>query len=192
MVLKNTLVENAPRTSIEKHLSWSSDIPPAARFPPHRSRPAGYQPNRQSATVGAEERRGGRGTTSRRTTTRTAPELSPPKPAYVGNAVLHTITRGTVPMGQCDGCHRGQHLTVHISINDLHCCKPARRWHHCSLSTPTLPPTLPQRPPHYVSRTHNKRMSGRQMSCRQQTAPPHILICPGTDRVSCCCSCWDP
>jgi hypothetical protein len=32
LVLK-TPVENAPRTSIEKHLSWSSDIPPAVRFP---------------------------------------------------------------------------------------------------------------------------------------------------------------
>ena len=53
LVLK-TPVENAPRTSIEKHLSWSSDIPPAARFPLHRSRPAEYQPNRQPATVCAE------------------------------------------------------------------------------------------------------------------------------------------
>ena len=36
LVLK-TPVENALRTSVEKHLSWSSDIPPAARFParPH-------------------------------------------------------------------------------------------------------------------------------------------------------------
>ena len=42
LVLK-TPVENAPRKGIEKHLvhlSWSSDIPPAARFPLHRSRPA--------------------------------------------------------------------------------------------------------------------------------------------------------
>ncbi len=31
LVLK-TPVENAPRTSVEKHLSWSSDIPPAARL----------------------------------------------------------------------------------------------------------------------------------------------------------------
>jgi hypothetical protein len=31
LVLK-TPVENAPRTSIEKHLSWSPDIPPAAHF----------------------------------------------------------------------------------------------------------------------------------------------------------------
>ena len=38
LVLK-TPVENAQRTSIEKHLSWSPDIPPAARFPLHRSSP---------------------------------------------------------------------------------------------------------------------------------------------------------
>ncbi len=50
LVLK-TPVENAPRTSIEKHVSWSPDIPPASRFPLHRSRPAEYQPNRQPATV---------------------------------------------------------------------------------------------------------------------------------------------
>jgi hypothetical protein len=43
LVLK-TPVENAPRTSVEKHLSWSSDTPPAARLPLHRSRPAEYQP----------------------------------------------------------------------------------------------------------------------------------------------------
>ena len=47
-------VENAPRTSIENHLSWSWDIPPAERFPLHRSRPAEYQPNQQPATVCAE------------------------------------------------------------------------------------------------------------------------------------------
>jgi hypothetical protein len=33
-----TPVENAPRTNVEKHLSLSSDIPPATRFPPHQSR----------------------------------------------------------------------------------------------------------------------------------------------------------
>jgi hypothetical protein len=114
MVLKNTCRKCPDNQSIEKHLSWSSDIPPAARFPPHRSRPAGYQHNRQPATVGAEER-GGRGTTSRRTTTRAAPELSPPKPACAGDAVLRTSTQGTVPMGQCAGRrHRGPHLTVSI------------------------------------------------------------------------------
>jgi hypothetical protein len=42
LVLK-TPVENAPRTSVEKHLSWSPDIPPAARFPFNRSSPAEYQ-----------------------------------------------------------------------------------------------------------------------------------------------------
>jgi hypothetical protein len=48
LVLK-TPVENAPRTSIEKHLSWSSDIPPASLFPLHQSYPAEYQPNQQPA-----------------------------------------------------------------------------------------------------------------------------------------------
>ena len=50
LVLK-TPVENAPRTSIEKHLSWSPDIPPALPFPLHQSRPAEYQPNQQPSTV---------------------------------------------------------------------------------------------------------------------------------------------
>ena len=62
LVLK-TPVENAPRTSIEKYLSWSPNIPPAARFPLHRSRPGEYQPNRQPATVCAES---GAGKTRRR------------------------------------------------------------------------------------------------------------------------------
>ena len=53
-LLLKTPVENAPRTSIEKHLSWSSDIPPTSLFPLHRSRPAEYQPNRQPATVCTE------------------------------------------------------------------------------------------------------------------------------------------
>ena len=78
----------------------SSDILPTARFPPHRSRPTGYPPNRQPATVGAEER-GGKDTTSSRTTTGAAHELNPPKSACAGDAVLRTSTRGTVPMGQC-------------------------------------------------------------------------------------------
>jgi hypothetical protein len=51
-----TPVENAPRTSVEKHLSWSSDIPPAARLPLHRSRPAEYQ---RSARRGAVSEVGG-------------------------------------------------------------------------------------------------------------------------------------
>jgi hypothetical protein len=39
-----------------------------------------------------------------------AHELSSPKSACAGDAVLRTSTRGTVPMGQCAGCHRG-HVT---------------------------------------------------------------------------------
>jgi hypothetical protein len=72
-----------------------------------------------AVTVNTEEL-GWRGMTSSWRTTGSAPEFSPTNSACVGDAVLHTSTRGTVPMGQCDGCHRGQHLTVHISTNDLH------------------------------------------------------------------------
>jgi hypothetical protein len=47
-----------------------------------------------------KEERGGRGTTSSRTTTGAVPELSPPNYACAGDAVLRTSTWGTVPMGQ--------------------------------------------------------------------------------------------
>ena len=56
------------------------NTPPTTRSPPHQSRPAGYPPNRQPATVGEEER-GWRGTTSRRTSTRAAPDRRPPPTA---------------------------------------------------------------------------------------------------------------
>ena len=58
LVLKNTC-RNASSTSVIKHLSWSPDIHPTARWvpsTPHRSRPAGYPPNRQPGAVGAKER----------------------------------------------------------------------------------------------------------------------------------------
>jgi hypothetical protein len=97
--LKNTCHDArfAPHVGFNVNAGY---ISPAARFLPHRSRPAAYPPNRQPATVGVEEW-SGRGTTSSRTTTGAAPELSPPKSACSGDAVLRTSTRGTVPMGQC-------------------------------------------------------------------------------------------
>ena len=58
LALKNTC-QNASSTSVEKHLSWSPDIHPTARWvpsTPHRSRPAGRPPNRQPCAAGAEER----------------------------------------------------------------------------------------------------------------------------------------
>ena len=90
------------------------------------------------------------------------------KSVFAGDAVLRTSTRGTVPMGQCVGCHRGQHLTVHISTNDLHCLKPARRWHHIVRSTPTLPPAPPPRPPRHVPRM---MMITFICSCRNNNHP---------------------
>jgi len=95
--------------------------------PGHPSRSALSTPPITSSRISAQPttrhrrrgERGGRGTTSSRTTTRAANELSPPKSACAGDAVLRTSTRGTVHMGQCAGCYRGPHLTVSISTNDL-------------------------------------------------------------------------
>ena len=58
LALKNTC-QNASSTSVEKHLSWSPDIHPTARWvpsTPHRSRPAGHPPNRHPGVAGAEKR----------------------------------------------------------------------------------------------------------------------------------------
>jgi hypothetical protein len=49
---------------------------------------------------------------------------------------------------------------------------PARRWQRRARSTPTSRTAPPPRPPRHVPCTHDNRMAGRQMSCRQQTAPP--------------------
>ena len=80
-IIGPAVINTHPRTSIEKHLSWSPDIPPADRFPLHQ--------------LCGEL--GGRGTTSSRTT-REVNELSPAKSAYAGDEVLRTSTRGTVHM----------------------------------------------------------------------------------------------
>jgi hypothetical protein len=86
-------------------------IPPAAPFPPHRSRPTGYPPYRQPSTVGVEELVR-RGTTSRllETTTGSAPELIPPKSACAGDAVLRTSTRGTAPWRVCLQRFASEHM----------------------------------------------------------------------------------
>ena len=137
LVLK-TPVENAPRNSIEKHLSWSSDIPPAARFPLHQSRPAEYQPNRQPATVCAES---GAGEARQRVGRRRGRLTSGAR-----QSLRVLVIQSSVP-------DIGQHLTVPISTNDLHCLKPARRWQHRVRSTPTLPTAPPQRPSRHVPHT---------------------------------------
>ena len=62
---------DSPHTSAP--MLMRGNTPPTTHSPPHRSRLTGYPPNRQPATV-SEEERGGRGTTSRRTSTRAARE----------------------------------------------------------------------------------------------------------------------
>jgi hypothetical protein len=125
LVLK-TPVENAQRTSIEKHLSWSSDIPPAVRFPLHLSRPAEYQPNRQPDTVctesGAGEARRQVGLRRGRLTSRARERvccllvlnLVTSTPQWISQSLRVLVIQSSAP-------DRGQHLTVPISTNDLHC-----------------------------------------------------------------------
>ena len=81
------------------------DPPATARL--RRGRPlTTLQPTkRQPASVGAVEQ-GGRVTTARQTTTRAAPGCRPPQNTHA--------------------CAALRQLTMHISTNDLNCCKPAR------------------------------------------------------------------
>ena len=123
LVLK-TPVENAPRTSIEKHLSWSSDIPPAARFPLHRSLPAEYQPNRQPATVCAESGAGeARQRVGRQRVGRRRGRLTSGARQSLRALVMQSSAPAPGAQSTWDSAlgYRGQHLTVPISTNDLHC-----------------------------------------------------------------------
>jgi hypothetical protein len=58
-------------------MSIRGNTPPTSRSPHNQSRPEGYPPNQQPVTV-CEEEWDGRGTTSRRTSTRAAPERRQP------------------------------------------------------------------------------------------------------------------
>jgi hypothetical protein len=123
---------------------------------------------------------------SSQTTTGVAPELSPPKSADFGDVVLCTCTRGTVPMGQCDaptpGAQSPWDSTLGAIEDNISQCtflqmtytaeKPTHRLQGITRSTPTSPPDQLQLPPRHIPRTHHNRMTGRQMSCHQQTVPP--------------------
>ena len=111
--------------------------------------------------------RGGRGTTTSRTTTRASNELSPPKSACSGDAVLRTSTRGTV-MGQCapeDSISQCPFLQMIDTAGNPHAdgsAAPGARPRYRPPRHSDLPAT---------SRTHDNWMAARQTSCRQQTAP---------------------
>ena len=163
MVLK-TPVENAPRTRIEKHLSWSSDIPPAARFPLHRSRPAEYQPNQQPDTVCAES---GAGEARRRVgRTRAANERSPRSRALaMQSSAPAPGAQSTVRWATEDSISQCPFLQMTCTAENPHAdgsaapgARPSRQTRHSD------PPATP--------RTHDNWMAARQTSRRQQTAPP--------------------
>ena len=87
--------------------------------------------------------RGGRGTTTSRTTTRASNELSPPKSACSGDAVLRTSTRGTV-MGQCapeDSISQCPFLQMIDTAGNPHAdgsAAPGARPHHRSINQPFI------------------------------------------------------
>jgi hypothetical protein len=119
LVLK-TPVENALRTgicSIEKHLSWFSDIPPAVLFPLHRLRPAEYQPNQQPATVFAERGAG----EARRRVGRRRGRLTSGVRQSLRVLVMQSSTPAPGAQSPWDSTmgYRGQHLTVPISTIKL-------------------------------------------------------------------------
>ena len=91
------------------------------------------QPTKRQPATNDEVERGGRVTTARRTTTRAAQGCTPHPHTHAGNAL--------------------RQLTMHISTNDLHCCKPARmlQWAPSGGRPRCRPPaTAPPRsdPPH--------------------------------------------
>ena len=102
-----------------------------------------------------------------RTTTRASNELSPPKSACSGDAVLCTSTRGTV-MGQCapeDSISQCPFLQMTYTAETPHAddiVASGARQHY----------GLPRHNDlHVQSCTHDNWMAARQTSCRQQTAP---------------------
>ena len=153
-VLRNTC--HGPRTSLPQRAFHSTD---------HVQQ--NISPNRPTRHRLRGER-GGRGTTTSRTTTRASNELSPPKSACSGDAVLRTSTRGTV-MGQCapeDSISQCPFLQMIDTAGNPHAdgsAAPGARPRHR--------PSRHRDPP-ATSRSHDNWMAARQTSCRQQTAPP--------------------
>jgi hypothetical protein len=127
------------------------NTPPTARVRRGRLLTTLQPTKRQPATAGAVER-GGRVTTARRTTTRAAPGCNPPPHSHAGAAL--------------------RQLTMHISTNDLHCCKPSRllQWAP-SVGRPRRRP-LATTPPRTSTTTTD--CDGRPIAGRQQMAPPQL------------------
>ena len=153
-VLRNTC--QGPRTSLPQRAFHSTDHVQQNISP--------NQPTRHRL----RGERGGRGTTTSRTTTRAANERSPLKSACSGDAVLRT-SPGHSPHGTVRP--RGQHLTVPI----LQMIYTAENPHADGSAAPGARPRhrpSRHRDPPATSRTHDNWMAARQTSCCQQTAPP--------------------
>ena len=105
--------------------------------------------------------RGGRGTTTSRTTTMAANELSPPKSACAGDTVLRTRQRTA---------SHSAHFYKRLTLLKTRTQMAAPRPEHAHATDRPATVTFPSRPA--VTRTHDNWKSARQTSCRQQTAPP--------------------
>ena len=139
-------------------------------FPPRRSRPAGYPPNRQPTTVGAES---GAGETRRRVGRRRGRLTSSDR-----QSLRALVMQTSAPALGAKSTWDSSLGAIQDSISQcsfLQMTYTAENPHADGNTSPGARPRY--RPPrhrdlHATSRTHDNRMAGRQTSCRQQTAPP--------------------
>ena len=192
LALKNTC-QNASSTSVEKHLSWSPDIHPTARWvpsTPHRSRPAGRPPNRQPCAAGAEEREYDEGcdvdadgerrrstppsergtTTSTRTPTETSRDRGtpPPPPAPPPHPRRR---RDAVTTRRKTTRSAPERSTPPPACREI--TQPAyRRRRATAEGRPRRPLPRRHRTPAPAPAPTTTSCAGSRISCRKRTAPP--------------------
>ena len=196
LALKNTC-RNASSTSVEKHLSWSPDMHPTARWvpsTPHRSRPAGHPPNRQPCAVGAEEREYDEGcdveadgerrrpqSAARRR--RSVGQLRRPTPrrrqAATEGLPRHRLPRRHTPAAaemrqQQDGRRRGRPPSAaHHRRRAGQLRQPAyRRRRATAEGRPNRPLPRRHRTPAPAPAPTTTGCAGSRIACRKHTAPP--------------------
>jgi hypothetical protein len=172
LVFEKHLSKNAPRTSIEKHLrSWSSDIPPAALFPPFHPTydvqqdihptdnppPSARKSEAGEARRPVGRRRGGLPSSARQSLRALVMQSSAPAPGAPSpwDSALDAIE----DISQCTFLQMT--YTAETPHTDGSAAPGAR---------PRFRPPRRRDPHATFPRTHDSRMAGRQMSCRQQTA----------------------
>ena len=175
LALKNTC-RNASSTSVEKHLSWSPDIHPTARWvpsTPHRARPAGHPPTRHPGAVDARSENATWGTTSRPTTRK-----KPARPQ-----LCHRRCAGQLRQPAPDR----DHPRPGLSLAPFACpvAAPPTTADARGVKTETMSPPPERSPrgahtarcpgaatPALPSPRHNDGLRGKPDPCRKHPAPP--------------------